>query len=88
MYVDVLVTRALGRESVVVPADAVQSVADKRVVFTPEGGDRFQSREVEVGVERDRAVEIQRGLKQGEQVVTQGSFQLKALLQQSMLGGG
>ncbi len=88
MYVDVLVTRALGRESVVVPADAVQSVADKRVVFTPEGGDRFQSREVEVGVERDRAVEIRRGLKQGEQVVTQGSFQLKALLQQSMLGGG
>ncbi len=88
MYVDVVITRTLNRESVVVPAAAVQLVADKHVVFTPEPGDHFQSHEVQIGVERQNTVEISRGLKAGDVVVTQGSFQLKALLLTAMLGGG
>lgn len=88
MYVDVVVTRMLNREAVVVPASAVQLVDDKRVVFTPEGGDKFQSHDVQVGVQRQDSTEIQTGLKPGDTVVTQGSFELKALLQKSMLRGG
>ncbi|MDP9096921.1 MAG: efflux RND transporter periplasmic adaptor subunit, partial [Pseudomonadota bacterium] len=87
MYVDVVITRTLNRISVVVPAPAVQLVADKHVVFTPESGDRFQSHEVQIGVERPDTVEISGGLKPGDVVVTQGSFQLKALLLSAMLGG-
>lgn len=87
MYVDVVVNRTLNRESVVVPATAVQVVADKDIVFTPEAGDGFQSHEVETGVRRQESIEIRRGLADGARVVTTGSFQLKALLQQSMLGG-
>ena len=88
MYVDVVITRTLNRESVVVPSAAVQLVAEKHVVFTPESGDNFQSHDVQIGVERQDTVEIRGGLKAGDTVVTQGSFQLKALLLKSMLGGG
>lgn len=46
MFVDVTITADLDRESAMVPTAAVQLVADKRVVFTPEGGDRFQAHDV------------------------------------------
>lgn len=88
MYVDVIITRTLNRESIVVPSASVQLVAEKHVVFTPEAGDHFQSHDVQIGVDRRDTVEIRGGLKAGDTVVTQGSFQLKALLLKSMLGGG
>ncbi len=88
MFVNVTITSPLGRDAVVVPSAAVQLVADKRVVFTPLDGGRFQSREVSVGVERPDWVEIRSGLAAGDQVATEGSFALKALLLQSLLGGG
>ena len=88
MFVDVTVTNPLGREAVVVPSAAVQMVGDKRVVFTPAAGDGFQSHDVDIGVQRQDWVELRRGIAAGDQVVTTGSFELKALLQKSMLGGG
>ena len=89
MFVDVDVTSMRGRESVTVPSAAVQSIADKRVVFTRSGGDGFQSHEVQLGVQQPDWDEVLGGaIKPGEQVVTVGSFDLKALLQKSMLGGG
>lgn len=87
MFVDVTITSDLDRESVTVPTAAVQRVANKRVVFTKEGGDRFQAHDVTTGVERQDAVEIRQGIKSGTEIVTNGSFELKALLQKSMLGG-
>lgn len=87
MYVDVTLTRSLDRESVVVPSAATQLIADKSYVFTPAEGDRFRGRAVQIGVQRQDTVEIRGGLRAGETVVTDGSFQLKALLQQSMLDG-
>lgn len=87
MYVDVTLTRSLNRQSVVVPLAAMQSIADRNYVFTPAGGDKFQSHEVQPGVRRQDMVEVRSGLKVGDTVVTDGSFQLKALLQQAMLDG-
>lgn len=87
MYVDVTLTRSLNRQSIVVPSSAVQSIADKDYVFTPTGGDGFRSHEVQAGVRRQDSVEIRGGLNAGDTVVTDGSFQLKALLQQAMLDG-
>lgn len=87
MYVDVTLTRSLNRQSIVVPSAAVQTIADRDYVFTPAGGDTFQSHEVKIGVRRQDIVEIRGGLKAEDTVVTDGSFQLKALLQQAMLDG-
>ena len=87
MFVDVTLSSDRGRDDVVVPAAAVQRVGDKRVVFTPIGGDRFQSHDIATGVEQQDSVEVRHGLHAGDEVVTQGSFELKALLQKAMLGG-
>lgn len=85
MFVEVTLTSDRGRDDVVVPSAAVQTVADKRVAFVPLGGGRFQSRELTLGVERQDWTEVRGGLAAGDEVVTQGSFELKALLQKAML---
>lgn len=87
MFVDVNITADLDRQSTTVPTAAVQLVADKHVVFTPEGDDRFQAHDVTIGVERQGTTEIKQGLQPGATIVINGSFELKALLQKSMLDG-
>ena len=89
MFADVTITSLRGRDAVTVPTSAVQLVGDKHVVFTPAGGDGFQSHDVQLGVQQSEWDEILGGvIKPGAPVVTDGSFDLKALLQKSMLGGG
>ena len=87
MTVDVTLSSDRERADIVVPPGAVQMVGDKRVAFTRQGEDRFQSHDLTVGVERQDWVEVRQGLQAGDEVVTQGSFELKALLQKAMLGG-
>ena len=88
MFVDVVLTSDRGRDDLVVPTSAVQTVGDKRVAFIPLGGGRFQSHELTLGVERQDWTEVRGGLAAGDEVVTQGSFELKSLLQKAMLDGG
>jgi cobalt-zinc-cadmium efflux system membrane fusion protein len=87
MLVDVTITSNRGRTDITVPTSAVQLVGDRHVAFVPEGGGKFQSRDVTPGVEGPDWTEIRAGLRPGETVVTNGSFALKALLQQDLLGG-
>lgn len=88
MFVDVTITSDRGHSSVVVPSTAVQLVGDKHVAFTPLDGGKFRSHELRLGVQLADTDEVQSGLQPGDRVVTKGSFELKALLQQDMLGGG
>ena len=85
MFMQVVLTSDRGRDDLVVPSGAVQAVGDKRVAFTPLGGDRFQSHDLTLGVERQDWTEVRKGLAAGDEVVVQGSFELKALLQKAML---
>ena len=86
MAVDVTLTSDRDRDNLVVPSSAVQTIAGKQVAFTRLGSDQFQSHTLSVGVERPDWVEVQKGLAAGDDVVTNGSFALKALLQKAMLG--
>ncbi len=88
MFVSVTLASGEGRDEVVVPSSAVQMVGDQRVAFVPLGQDMFERRDLTLGVQRQDFVGVKKGLKAGEQVVTDGSFELKALLQKSMLDGG
>ncbi len=85
MFVEVVLTSDRGRNDVVVPSAAVQTVGDKRVAFMPLGGGRYQSHELTLGIERQDWTEVRGGLAAGDEVVTQGSFELKTLLQKAML---
>ena len=88
MFAEVTLTSDRGRSDVVVPSAAVQTVADKSVAFVPLGGGKFQSHDLTLGVARQDWTEVRGGLAAGDEVVTQGSFELKSLLQQAMLDGG
>ncbi|WP_428391512.1 efflux RND transporter periplasmic adaptor subunit [Lichenicoccus sp.] len=88
MFVDVTLFDRAGHQGLVVPPDAIQTIADKPTAFTPEGKDGFRSHTLELGVSRQDWVEVRHGLSVGDKVVTQGSFALKAVMQKTLLEGG
>ena len=88
MFVAVDILAPTGSAGLTVPPDAIQIVGDRRCVFTPAGGDRFAVRDVTLGLARSGWTEVTKGLAAGDRVVTRGSFELKAVLRQSLLGGG
>jgi RND family efflux transporter MFP subunit len=64
----------------VIPKSAVQNVADRSFVYLPKPGvpAEFVEREVRVGAPSGDAVQVRSGLMPGDQVVTEGSFFLRA----------
>ena len=71
------------RPALTIPAAALQRVAGEEVVFV-RGADRtFAVRRVRVGARTAATVEIQSGLREGEEVVADGSLTLKAELERS-----
>lgn len=67
---------------VTVNVDAVQRMENTTVVFVQEG-DGFEPREVVIGAQDARHVEIVSGLSAGERYVSEGSFLVKAELGKS-----
>lgn len=77
MFVRVIIASGRGN-AVTVPQDAVQEQGGEQVVFVAEGGESYRRRTVRVGPVLGDQVVIESGLKAGERVVTQGSYQLLA----------
>jgi RND family efflux transporter MFP subunit len=70
-----------------VPERAVRTIAGKTVVFLPGTGGTFERRDIRKGRTIEGFVEVLEGLKEGENVVTDGSFDVKAELLKSTLEG-
>jgi cobalt-zinc-cadmium efflux system membrane fusion protein len=62
-----------------IPKKAVQQMGGKSVVFVP-GGEGFEERVVTTGQSDETHVEITSGLSSGDEIVTDGAFELKATL--------
>ncbi len=79
MYVDVEFT-SQGSIAPVVPEAAVQSIGERRFVFLPvkDNEGSFTLREVQVGPAPGGYFSVLDGLKPEDEVVTDGSFILKA----------
>lgn len=77
-----------GEKRLIMPSSAVESYEGKETVFIALGDYAYKMKEVLVGKEFDGQVEIMEGLKEGDEVVTKGSFYLKSELQKEMLGHG
>lgn len=73
------ITLDAARKAVIVPREAVQLVAGESVVFVPQKGD-FVTRVVTAGISNGKEVEIISGLAAGEEYVSAGAFELKAVL--------
>lgn len=76
-----------GGSVLVVPTPAVQRVGEAWVVFVPKGDHTFEIREVGRGRDLDGEVEIVSGLTEGEEVVVDGAFLLKAEVEKRSGGG-
>jgi Cu(I)/Ag(I) efflux system membrane fusion protein len=61
-----------------IPTTAVQDTRTTKVVYVPESSNTFEERKVKLGGQSGEYVEILDGLKAGEKVVTEGSFDLRA----------
>lgn len=84
------VTVVTDEQSVVtVPRTAVQQVGSRTVVFLIRGARKFESREVLLGQASTEHIQVVSGLAVGDEVVTQGSYALKAeLLREQIPTGG
>jgi RND family efflux transporter MFP subunit len=70
-----------------VPERAVRTIAGTTVVFLPGPGGTFVRRDIRKGRTVGEYVEVLEGLKEGESVVTDGSFDVKAEMLKSTLEG-
>lgn len=77
----------VGSTVLTVPAAALQRLEDGWFVFIPKGGGVFERREVGRGRALGGEVEVLSGVKEGEQVVVDGAFLLKAEVEKAHGGG-
>ncbi|NEU12721.1 efflux RND transporter periplasmic adaptor subunit [Methylobacterium sp. BTF04] len=86
MFVTVAIQADLGRDGTTIPASAVQQTEGGPIAFVRTADDRFEKRDLRLGLQRADWVEVTAGLSEGETVATTGSFGLKAILLRSLLG--
>jgi multidrug efflux system membrane fusion protein len=75
-FVRVVVRLAQRHDAVVVPTQAVQTGQDGVFVYIVKDDNTVDSRPVIVGARVDQEVVIEKGLAQGEKVVTEGTLRL------------
>ena len=86
MFATVALPTSIRRNGLAVPADAVQNLEGKSVVFVRRSPTQFEIRTVNTGRTSEGTIEIASGLKEGEEVVTAGAFQVKSALLSKELG--
>ena len=79
MFAEVSVLGAAEGDAVsLIPDTAVQNIQGDPIVFVERSRGVFELRHVRLGEEREGLVSVTEGLREGERVVVQGSFILKA----------
>jgi Cu(I)/Ag(I) efflux system membrane fusion protein len=73
MFTNVEIRISLGKK-LVVPESAVIDTGVEQVVYVDRGNGVYEPRVVQVGLRADGAVEVLRGLKGGEKVVSSANF--------------
>lgn len=73
---------ALGGQ-IFVPAEAVQNYGKENFVFLDLGGSRYQKQLITLGKKTEGGFVVDSGLSPGQRVVTQGAFNLKAIVLKS-----
>jgi membrane fusion protein, heavy metal efflux system len=74
------------RRALVVPASALQDLNGNPVVFVRQTATTFEPRTVKTGRTLEDETEIQSGLREGEDVVSIGSFHLKSIALSGQIG--
>ncbi len=80
MFVEALIENKKSIEILSIPESAVIKMEGKNFVFVLAGENTFQLKEVELGKSMEGFIEVIKGLKEGESIVSEGSFILKSHL--------
>ncbi|MCA9400730.1 MAG: efflux RND transporter periplasmic adaptor subunit, partial [Candidatus Omnitrophica bacterium] len=88
MFVSAELIYGSDKKVMAVPQSAVQELNGEDIVFVMEEKNRFALREVTLGQSFGDYVEIKKGVQEDEQVVTQGSFNLKSEQAKGSFGDG
>ncbi len=88
MFADLTIELSQNGMAVVVPAEAVLDDGGEHLVFIRIDDRLFEPRHVTVGTREGGFVEIASGVDAGEEVVTNGNFQLKSKLYEAILEAG
>lgn len=86
MYVEASIVAGEKRRALVIPESALQDFQSRPVVFVQTGPCSYVLRLVETGERSEGRIEIVRGLAEGEEVVTSGSFLLKSEMLKKTMG--
>jgi cobalt-zinc-cadmium efflux system membrane fusion protein len=86
MYVEASVACGEKRRALVIPESALQEFQSLSVVFLQTGPGAYELRLVETGERSGGRIEIVRGLTEGDEVVTSGSFLLKSEMLKKTMG--
>lgn len=86
MFTDVEITTSAVKDALTVSDEALQTLDENPVVFVDVGDAKYEKRIVKLGRERHGRMQILEGAKEGEKVVTEGSFILKSELLKGELG--
>lgn len=84
MFADVTLDVDKDGKALVIPQEAILDDSGDLIVFVPAAGG-FAPRVVKVGMRENGWIQILEGLREGEEVVTSGGFQLKSKLYQEIL---
>ncbi len=86
MFADVEIATTAIKDVLVISDQALQTLEDEQIVFVAVSDTKFEKRVVKTGLEQRGRVQIVEGIKEGERVVTEGSFILKSELLKGELG--
>jgi cobalt-zinc-cadmium efflux system membrane fusion protein len=81
MFAMVRLFSAPSPEALTLPLAAVQNGPAGKIVFVRQGADEFEARTVRLGREQGEVATVLEGVREGEQVVTKGSFVLKSQME-------
>ena len=74
MYADVILKSAVMKKGVAIPEEAVIYTGEKTMAVIQNSSGGFESRELTLGVKTQGYIQVLKGLKKGERVVTSSTF--------------
>ena len=86
MFVKIELSVLQPDDPIVVPSSAVQEHEGKNFVFVVQADGSFVRRDVSIGTSQESAVVINKGLDEGESIVTSGGFIVKSKLLAELMG--
>ncbi len=77
MFADVHLETQVATEAVAIPEEAILMDNGRPTAFVLLGGERFQRRELVLGIRDNGFAEVKAGIEAGERVVTKGAYAIK-----------